>query len=48
MVTMHFRAVNFKAGIRLKEYAKKRIEKLFYKQILEVLFLLKLKIIRRF
>ena len=35
---MHFRAVNFKAGIRLKEYAKKRIEKLslFHKQILEV------------
>ena len=38
MVTMHFRAVNFKAGVRLKEYAKKRIEKLslFHKQILEV------------
>ena len=38
MVTIHFRAVNFKAGMRLKEYAKKRIEKLslFHQQISEV------------
>jgi putative sigma-54 modulation protein len=38
MVTMHFRAVNFRAGERLKEFTKKRIEKLslFHKQILEV------------
>tara|TARA_B100000575_G_scaffold77146_1_gene60338 strand:+ start:6748 stop:7047 length:300 start_codon:yes stop_codon:yes gene_type:complete len=38
MVTMHFRAVNFKAGMRLKKYAKKRIEKLslFHQKISEV------------
>ena len=38
MVTIHFRAVNFKAGMKLKEYAKKRIEKLslFHQQISEV------------
>ena len=38
MVTIHFRAVNFKAGMRLKEYTKKRIEKLslFHQQISEV------------
>ena len=37
MVTMHFRA-EILTCIRLKEYAKKRIEKLslFHKQILEV------------
>jgi putative sigma-54 modulation protein len=38
MVTMHFRAVNYKADIKLKEFAKKRIEKLslFHNQIIEV------------
>ena len=37
MVTIHFRAVNFKAGIRLKEYAKSELKSfLFHKQILEV------------
>jgi putative sigma-54 modulation protein len=37
MVTMHFRAVNYKADIKLKEFAKKRIEKLslFHNQIIE-------------
>ena len=45
MVTMHFRAVNFKAGMRLKEYAKKRIEKLslFHKQIFEVFIFAKVE-----
>jgi putative sigma-54 modulation protein len=35
---MHFRAVNYKADIKLKEFAKKRIEKLslFHNQIIEV------------
>ena len=38
MVTMRFRAVNYKADIKLKEFAKKRIEKLslFHNQIIEV------------
>ena len=38
MVTMHFRAVNYKSDIKLKEFAKKRIEKLslFHNQIIEV------------
>ena len=38
MVTMHFRAVNYRADIKLKEFAKKRIEKLslFHNQIIEV------------
>ena len=38
MVTMHFRAVNYKADIKLKEFTKKRIEKLslFHNQIIEV------------
>lgn len=38
MVTMYFRAVNYKADIKLKEFAKKRIEKLslFHNQIIEV------------
>ena len=38
MVTMNFRAVNYKADIKLKEFAKKRIEKLslFHNQIIEV------------
>ena len=38
MVTMHFRAVNYKADIKLKEFAKKRIKKLslFHNQIIEV------------
>jgi len=35
---MHFRAVNYKADIKLKEFTKKRIEKLslFHNQIIEV------------
>ena len=38
MINMHFRSVNFKADKKLKEFAKKRIDKLslFYNQILEV------------
>ena len=38
MVTMHFRAVNYKADIKLKEFSQKRIEKLslFHNQISEV------------
>ncbi|MFZ9074344.1 MAG: HPF/RaiA family ribosome-associated protein [Flavobacteriaceae bacterium] len=38
MVTTHFRAVNFKADIKLKEFTTKRVEKLalFHKQIIEV------------
>tara|TARA_B100000886_G_scaffold94871_1_gene62824 strand:+ start:603 stop:902 length:300 start_codon:yes stop_codon:yes gene_type:complete len=45
MVTIHFRAVNFKAGMRLKEYAKKRIEKLslFHQQISEVFVFTKIE-----
>ena len=38
MITMHFRAVTYKADIKLKEFSKKRIEKLslFHNQISEV------------
>ena len=38
MVTMHFRAINYKADIKLKDFAKKRIKKLslFHKKILNV------------
>ena len=38
MINIHFRSVNFKADKKLKEFAKKRIDKLslFYNQILEV------------
>ena len=38
MSTMHFRAVNYKADAKLKDFAKKRIEKLslFHSQIIEV------------
>ena len=38
MMTIHFRAVNYTADIKLKEFTKKRIEKLsqFYNQIMEV------------
>ncbi|MDA8643687.1 HPF/RaiA family ribosome-associated protein [Flavobacteriaceae bacterium] len=38
MITMHFRAVNYKADIKLKEFSQKRIEKLslFHNQISEV------------
>ena len=32
MVTMHFRAVNFKAGVRLKEYAKNELKSFFISQ----------------
>ena len=38
MMTIHFRAVNFTADAKLKEFSKERIEKLalFHNQILEV------------
>ncbi len=38
MKTMHFRSVNYKADKKLKDFAKKRIEKLsiFCNQIIEV------------
>lgn len=38
MSTIHFRAVNYKADAKLKDFAKKRIEKLslFHNQIIEV------------
>lgn len=38
MMTIHFRAVNYTADIKLKEFTKERIEKLsqFYNQIMEV------------
>ena len=38
MMTIHFRAVNYTADIKLKEFAQERIEKLsqFYNQIIEV------------
>ena len=44
---MHFQSVNYKADKKLKDFAKKRIEKLslFYNQIIEVFVLQKLKII---
>ena len=37
-MTIHFRAVNYTADIKLKEFSKERIEKLsqFYNQIMEV------------
>ena len=38
MMTIHFRAVNFTADAKLKEFSKERIEKLslFHNQIIEV------------
>lgn len=38
MITTHFRAVNYKADIKLKEFTKEKIEKLsqFYNQIIGV------------
>ena len=38
MMTIHFRAVNYSADAKLKEFSKERIEKLFqfYNQIIEV------------
>ena len=38
MITTHFRAVNYTADAKLKEFAKQRIEKLslFYNPIIEV------------
>ena len=38
MINVHFQSVNYKADKKLKEFAKKRIEKLslFYNQIIEV------------
>jgi putative sigma-54 modulation protein len=38
MTTIHFRAVNYKADIKLKEFAIQRLEKLsqFYNQIIEI------------
>jgi putative sigma-54 modulation protein len=38
MMTIHFRAVNYTADNKLKEFSKERIEKLsqFYNQIMEV------------
>ena len=45
MININFRSVNFKADKKLKEFAKKRIEKLslFYKQILEVFVFTKIE-----
>lgn len=45
MLTIHFQALNFKANVKLKEYAKKRIQKLllFNKQIIEVFIFTKLE-----
>ena len=45
MTNIHFRSVNFKADKKLKEFAKKRIEKLslFYNQILEVFVFTKIE-----
>lgn len=38
MINVHFQSVNYKADKKLKDFAKKRIEKLslFYNQIIEV------------
>jgi putative sigma-54 modulation protein len=45
MINIHFRSVNFKADKKLKEFAKKRIDKLslFYNQILEVFVFTKIE-----
>ena len=42
---MHFQSVNYKADKKLKDFAKKRIEKLslFYNQIIEVLVFTKVE-----
>ena len=45
MMTIHFRAVNYTADIKLKEFTKERIKKLsqFYNQIIEVLIFTKVE-----
>ena len=45
MINMHFQSVNYKADKKLKDFAKKRIEKLslFYNQIIEVLVFTKVE-----
>ena len=45
MITIHFRAINYKADIKLKEFAKGKVEKLsqFYDQILDVFVFTKLE-----
>ena len=42
MLTIHFQAVNYKADVKLKEYASKRLNKLslFHNRILEILIFL--------
>ena len=45
MLTIHFQAVNYKADVKLKEYATKRLNKLslFHNRILEILIFTKLE-----
>ena len=48
MITTHFRAVNYIADAKLKEFAKQRIEKLslFYNPIIEVFVFTKVETIQ--
>ena len=45
MLTIHFQAVNYKADVKLKEYATKRVNKLslLHNRILEILIFTKLE-----
>ena len=45
MLTIHFQAVNYKADVKLKEYAIKRLNKmsLFHNRIIEILIFTKLE-----
>ena len=45
MLTIHFQAVNYKADVKLKEYAIKRLNKmyLFHNRIIEILIYTKLE-----
>lgn len=45
MMTIHFRAINYKADIKLKEFTKEKVEKLsqFYDKILDVFVFTKLE-----